>query len=468
MAGSTVKIHRSRALSFKKLSFLYLVFIVFYFFSTSGEYIKHYHSLYKTQETLNNKYLSELNSIECKKLSDFTLRDQSLELFNTIEANKSELNNFLGNKLAFEEKSKETKFCKKFVQNGGYDQLKSKILNYVSLFPSYYQNELLTQFGLDIQGKNPLVTELPNGYLLNVFNYFQTVVLKSAIQELKINQLPKKLVTQKEQVIEETKPSNKNPFLQSLRSVYYIGENVDFSIFCSDSVQPQLIVNNDYLQLKKERNSIYHANWTPNKIGQYKITVSNSTHTQTQDVEVKSLKLNFLENLQEVVCNMNESFTLTPYLSNGLKINDLEFKSNEAIISIEENHLNITPIVEGRFNINVKLGSKEIENLSLFSKINSLPKVILNDKYNQVTNFTNAFALNTTLSNWQVTEFNMVLVLADGTKKTFHSNNKYLSNEMLDNQKSLTEGASIVFEQVKLLYKDGVKTTIGRPLYIKK
>ncbi len=463
MAGSTVKIHRSRALSFKKLSFLYLVFIVFYFFSTSGDYIKQYESMNKTQVMLNGILQSQLEAIECKNLEDIALKNKTLDFIDQIEQVKKELQNEIGNSIKLDEKLKETKFSKKFVENGNYENLKAAMVAYAESFPDQKKQGLMTIFGIEEKVKNKFFTNIPNGFMGNVLNNYQTIALKNSIEYLN-----SKSIASKEPVKESTEKIKNNPFLQSLKSTYYIGEEVLFSLYSNNGSSPKLQVNELNIDLKESKLNTYTAKWLPSKPGIYSVIASNVGHDQIQQIEVKSLDLKFLESLQEVVCNMNEPFTLTPYLGKELKIKDLSYISKEAIIEIEGNHLKITPIVEGRFNLQVKLGKQIIENISLFAKINTAPIVQLKDKYNQLTELTNAFALASSNSLWQVASFNMVLIYPDGNKQTFRSNNRFLNGDMLTAQKNMPIGSGIVFEQIKLLFNDGVKTTNGRPIYIQK
>ncbi len=463
MAGSTVKIHRSRALSFKKISFLYLVFIVFYFFSTSGDYIKQYESMHKTQVMLNGILQSQLQDIECKNLEDIAIKNKTLDFINQIEQAKIQLRDVIGSTITLDEKLKETKFSKKFIENGNYDNLKSEMIAYAEMFPDQQKQSLLTVFGLSNQTKNPLFINIPNGFMGNIFNNYQTIALKNTL-----NFFSTKALVKNETVKKSVEKIKRDPFLQSLKSVYYIGEEVLFSLNSNNGSLPKLHVNEQNIDLKESKENTYTAKWLPSKPGYYSIIASNEGNEQFQQIEVKSLDLKFLENIQEVVCNMNEPFTLTPYLGKELKIKDLSFLSKEAVVEIEGNHLKITPIVEGRFNLLVKLGKQTIENLSLFSKINTAPIIQLKDKYNQLTELANAYALTSNNKIWQVAAFNMVIINPNGTKQSFHSNNRFLNGDMLAAQKSMPEGSGIVFEQIKLLFNDGIKTTNGRPIYIQK
>jgi len=71
--GSTVTISKAKNFSFKKLSFLYLVFILFIFFSSPGMYVTQYTSVANTQASLNDRLLQDLkafnsSTLKCKRI----------------------------------------------------------------------------------------------------------------------------------------------------------------------------------------------------------------------------------------------------------------------------------------------------------------------------------------------------------------------------------------------------------------
>ena len=62
-------------MTFKKLSFLYLVFILFLFFSSPGNYVVHYDQMQVTQEELNGRLNAKLISFDAKNEDDKLLKE---------------------------------------------------------------------------------------------------------------------------------------------------------------------------------------------------------------------------------------------------------------------------------------------------------------------------------------------------------------------------------------------------------
>ena len=76
--ANTTKIKKSKYLSYQKQGFLYLVFILFLFFSQAGEYVMHYTSLAKTQKALNTYLEGRLSSLILQNASDDQYRNDVL------------------------------------------------------------------------------------------------------------------------------------------------------------------------------------------------------------------------------------------------------------------------------------------------------------------------------------------------------------------------------------------------------
>ena len=83
--ANTTKIKKSKYLSYQKQGFLYLVFILFLFFSQAGEYVMHYNSLAKTQKALNTYLQGRLSSLKLEEASDDEYRNDVLNRLASIE-----------------------------------------------------------------------------------------------------------------------------------------------------------------------------------------------------------------------------------------------------------------------------------------------------------------------------------------------------------------------------------------------
>ena len=72
-------------MTFKKLSFLYLVFILFLFFSSPGNYVVHYDQMQVTQEELNGRLNAKLISFDAKNEDDKLLKETTLQCLQELD-----------------------------------------------------------------------------------------------------------------------------------------------------------------------------------------------------------------------------------------------------------------------------------------------------------------------------------------------------------------------------------------------
>ena len=84
--ANTIKISKAKNTSFKKLSFLYLVFILFIFFTSPGLYVWHYPAMQVTQAELNNRLSAELQAFSSDQVAEMDLRNSTFELVKRVDA----------------------------------------------------------------------------------------------------------------------------------------------------------------------------------------------------------------------------------------------------------------------------------------------------------------------------------------------------------------------------------------------
>ena len=92
--GSTVTISKAKNFSFKKLSFLYLVFILFIFFSSPGMYVMQYSSVANTQSALNERLLDDLKAFSSLDPKQLDLKNTTLDLVSQLDALNGEYKKF--------------------------------------------------------------------------------------------------------------------------------------------------------------------------------------------------------------------------------------------------------------------------------------------------------------------------------------------------------------------------------------
>ena len=116
--ANTTKIKKSKYLSYQKQGFLYLVFILFLFFSQAGEYVMHYTSLAKTQKALNTYLESRLSSLILEDASDDQYRNDVLNRLTSLEQISDRFDVYESQSIAGLDQYRENRFAERQVRRG--------------------------------------------------------------------------------------------------------------------------------------------------------------------------------------------------------------------------------------------------------------------------------------------------------------------------------------------------------------
>ncbi len=463
----TIRISKSKALNFKKLSFLYLIFIVFFFFSTSGDYIRHFVTLAHTQSELNTRLKEQLNNYQTSIKDEQALKLKSVQALEVLDGLLKQYETFVGDKKLSAERLKEQKFSKEFLlANEPAQKLHVALSEFVSSFPASYQGALAADLGLKLEDillkepiKNQFLKELPNGAIGSILNHMQTVVLLQSLKYFKQEIEEGGMVK-----VTSTKDSS---FLQGFKDVYYVGEYVSFDFFSRDSTAPTISIN-QVSMTPQFRGRHYKINWTPTKEGTYQLEANIGEEYIRRSFKVIKPSMRFLENEQEIAAFIAEPLTLTIDISGLEKIKNLRFKSNGAEIVTQKDQIILTPKNEGRFTIEMYAGENLLDSRSMFARKGKAPEVILKDVAGAKTSLNNAHCLESMSPLWQVVNFNITVVQPNGSSKKLKSKTRFLRNELRSIEKTSPIGSTIIFDEIRLLNVNGISTTYGAPIFIGK
>ena len=116
--GSTITISKAKNFSFKKLSFLYLVFILFIFFSSPGMYVMQYSGVAVTQDLLNEKLLNDLRGFNSVNPKELALKTSTMKSVSEIEALENEYLDFANQTGVSGDRLRENNFAEKKIRKG--------------------------------------------------------------------------------------------------------------------------------------------------------------------------------------------------------------------------------------------------------------------------------------------------------------------------------------------------------------
>jgi len=466
--SNTIRISKSKALNFKKLTFLYLIFIVFFFFSTSGDFIRHFNPLSNAQTELNKRYLEKLNRFETNLQDELNMKKRALATYEIIHGLNLNYAAFVKETDLKGEKLKEKKFGKKYLfPDKECQNLHVSLSEFVLGFPAVFRGGLSSDLGLDMNTltmqnpiRNQFFFETPDGAIGSILCHMETVVLSQTLaylgQQLDEGKSYFKVIA-----------SSDTSFLQGFKDIYYVGEYITFDFFSRDSIAPTVKIN-QVSMTPNYKGLHYKINWTPTKVGQYELEANIGNDYIRRSFRVIKPSLRFLENEQEIAAYLGEPLSLTVDLNGLENIRDLSFTSIGAQIKNKNGELIITPEVEGRFTVEMRSNGDILDSKSMFARKGQAPEIVLKDVAGQKTEFAKAHCLESLSANWQVVNFSMTLIKPDGTASKTKSRTRFLRNELRSIEAAAPAGSTLIFDEIRLLNSNGTSTTMGAPIFIGK
>jgi len=463
----TIKISKSKALNFKRLAFLYLIFFIFFFQSSPGEFVVHFQPLSKTQSALNYQLRERLEAIEPNQQADFNLKIKSIQTLNFLDSLELHFLKFSEGKTDKNSWLKEQKYTKHYLTRDQIgNAIHEKLSIFVSAFPESYKPKLNIDLGItneerigSVKFPNKFLKEAPNGTIGAIIAHLKLVILTQTLQFFKKEMLNAKLVN--------VSTASDSALLQGFKSNYYVGEEVVFDFFSRDSIEPIITINNE--RIKPIVNGRHFLiNWNPNLPGEYELKAAVDEEGITHLLSVVKPALRFLETEQEIAAYLSEPLFLTLDLNGLEKIKDLRFISKGAKVQRNANILTITPEFEGRFELDMLSGDILLDKKSVFALKGNPPKVAPKDIAGREIQIKMAHCLESTNPNWQVLNFSMTLCYPNGQKVEMSSNTRFLRNELRTLERTAPAGSTLLFHHIRLINKNGISTIMGTPIFINK
>lgn len=463
----TLSISKSKALNFKRLTFLYLIFFIFFFQSSPGDFVVHFQPLSKSQQALNAQLAERLKAIEPNQKSEENIKTKCIETVNFLDSLDQHFQDFSREKSEKSSWLKELKYAKQHISRDKIgNAINDKLTSYVMAMPETYRPKLISDLGItqeeragSVKFPNRFLKEAPNGTIGAIVAHLKMVVLTQTLQYFNKEVLNAKLVN--------VSAASDSALLQGYKSTYYVGEDVVFDFFSRDSIEPIITINNERIKpIVNGRH--FMVNWNPTLPGDYELKAAVDEEGITQLLSVVKPALRFLETEQEIAAYLSEPLTLTLDLNGMDRIKDLRFYSKGAKIQRNGNILTITPEFEGRFELDMLSGDILLDKKSVFALKGNPPRVAPKDIAGRETNLKTAHCLESMNPNWQVLNFKMTLCYPNGKKVELNSNTRFLRNELRSLEKAAPPGSTLLFHHIRLINKNGISTMMGTPIFINK
>lgn len=455
-------------MSFKKLSFLYLVFILFLFFSSPGQYVIHYDQMRVTQEELNTRLNSKLSSYEPKSADERSLVETTRESIGFLDSLKEIYLSFADKNLIYGDKLKENQFAEKEVRNGQLSAAFTEVNDRMeSVFVKTTGKSLKSDIinlrsftGQDVKAVEFYFKETPNGVVTSILEHLKTVYLYNVITEL----FKEKIVLPKYEQISLEDAS----FIQKFKRMLVLGNSFDLSIKpLNPSDKPVILINGLEITSKPNKNGVYEVSYIPNIAGKYSVDITLGGQRLFAGFEVLKPEFRFIMEESSFDAFVGEKMVIsldTQYLPNR----KVKFISDKAEIERDGGKLIVTPYEAGLFNIFMVNGTERLDQISLYAHEPESIEVGLLDISGERSSLKMANRLESLNTFWQVVSFRMSIVNAVGEKQTLRSATRYLRNDLRDAEQKATSGSILVFDDIKLVGRKKGITKTGRPIVLKK
>lgn len=465
---NTVKISKSKNLIFKKLSFLYLVFILFLFLSSPGKFVEHYQNLEPAQTELNKALLQQLKEFKTVNIQQEELKKQSLASLKSINGLALNLKDYLQGATMSGEKLKESHFANEQLLKGkaGEDLLQS-LEAFVKTYKASTGKDLsgdlllLDDFnGQQHAGLNFFFKDTPNGALTSVLEHIRSLILMNSLQYLK-----------------GEKPSLQNPkaldigaldLIHNFKKSLAPGEKLFFKLKAeSEEKLFQAWVNGVSIDPKFSDSAYIYFEYEPPKTGHYSLDFLYEGEHYFYNFTVNQAGFRFREEQSTFISQVGESQSI--FINpNYLPHPEVKFESKNAEIEFKNDELRITPFSSGIFTVYMLAEGKKLDSINLYAKDVKLIDVALMDIAGKENTGREAIRLQALNPFWQVVSFQLKITQPNGRQKILRNATRFLGPDMKEAIQNAPGGSLFAFQDIRVIGKNGNTYRDGRTLIRRK
>ena len=165
---------------------MYLVFILFLFFSQAGEYVIHYMPLAKTQKELNTYLEGRLAALDLQDADADAYRDDVLDRVKSLSTIEQEFATYGEQNIAGLDQFRESRFAELRVRRGRLGQLYQRVMVFTaSQSGGKWTPERVEDYeGRQYQPLQFFFRETPNAVLPSLVEHTKTAFLVEALTDL--------------------------------------------------------------------------------------------------------------------------------------------------------------------------------------------------------------------------------------------------------------------------------------------
>ncbi len=466
--GNTIKITKSKSFTYKKLNFLYLIFLVFMFFSNSGEYLRHYPALNHTQQSLNERLIEKVNLFNGNDKNKLALKAAlesyllEIEQFETIYLEFKSKNNIEG-KRSFDHDFVNSKF--RFTGLG--ENFSKACMDFNVKFKQATNKDLSNEFenidnlnGSKIELSTFYFQELPNVAFETIMEHFKTVALFNTISYL----FEDDFSLSRAELI-STKQAN---FIQKFKSQYALGEKLEILVKAKDGNNIPVVKLNGKSIIPRQIDSLtYLFNQKLSETGDLSLEIVCNEKRVLSSISVSTPEFNIETEKSTFDGVVGEKFYIQ--LNRDFKLPlGAKLVSQFAEVSLNNGLITVIPTKAGKIAVEMLYNGKIADDFFVFAHEPKQIDVSLQDISGNTANVNQAYRLESTNTFWQVVGFRMTVVSPSGTRKSLRSATRFLRNDLKLLESATQVGSTIVFDEIRVIGKEKGLVNWGKPIIIVK
>ena len=466
--ANTIKISKSKNLIFKKLSFLYLVFILFLFLSSPGKFVEHYSHLVPAQDELNENLRQQLENFEALSDEHQQIKSLSNETLQDIEALQLDYQRFSESEKVSGEKLKESHFANDLLVKAQAGQdLKQSLERFVKGFKDLsgidLSPKLLSPVDFSDQKHDALdffFQDTPNGVILSILQHFRTTILVHSLQFLKgvgpsLNE-PKILSTDQLDLIQN--------FKKSLAP----GEKLLFKVKSEEQANAlKAWINGEELNPSAQDSSFAYYEYLPETTGYYTLDFLYQGRQYHHNFKVNKPGFKIEKDRSTFIAQVGEKQSIT-LNTNYLPFPEVNFNSEHADLSYENGILELTPYHAGAFTIYMEKAGEVLDSISLYAKDVNIVDVALMDIAGKENVIRESIRLEAINPFWQVVNFKLKITYPNGKQRILHNATRFLGPDLKESIERAPEGSLFAFQGIKVIGKNGHSYRDGRTIISRK
>ena len=456
--GNTLKIRKSKYLSYQKQGFLYLVFILFLFFSQAGEYVMHYTSLAKTQKALNTYLEGRLSSLVLEDEASDTYRKDVLSRIAELDKINTGFSEYEAQSIAGLDQYRENQFAERRVRRGEWGPMFNTLWSQQQIQSNgrWTPQALVDYDARSFNATDFFFKETPNAVVPSLVEHAKTAFMVEALEDLN-----KQALVFEKYTMERLEEAG---FTSVFKKRLFLGENFELSINseeAKDSVE--FVTINSKPQSLGRDGTTTNLLYRPGSWGKYFVEIQTRSQRFYTSFEVVRPRIRFVaqDELIDLTLGEDQSISID---ADYIPTEGFSFESEFATTSYEAGVLTVNPSTVGEFTLRLVIYGQAMDSVNLGARAPQLLRVSLADAKGDEATPSMAHRVQSINPNFQVLSYTAVYYPQDGSEpKTYKSLSRLLRPDVAG---WTANPGTLVIKDIALLSSNGTTKIQAEPLIV--